>query len=286
MKRILVTGATGFIGSSLLEKLVNSKDEKYELVATGRQIKPWNTKYIDNIFQYGDFTKDLPENLKNFDIICMLASQQPNSIATWNDYYNINCRPIIDITGSSNAAIIYISSTSAISEISTKNPQSLYGFSKYIGENLLRIQNNKSISIRFPSVVGKHHYGGIIHDFLKMALNSKNISVYDHGDKYRNFIHVDSCVDLISSCIRKIGLLEKNYFGICAGSSDSWRLGDIANYVISKVESSSKLNLADIETNNRDIFIDNSNAISIFDFEPWKIQRVIDHYIYEMNNEI
>ena len=45
MKRILITGATGFIGSSLIEKLVNSRDEKYELVATGREIKPWNTKF-------------------------------------------------------------------------------------------------------------------------------------------------------------------------------------------------------------------------------------------------
>ena len=286
MKRILITGATGFIGSSLIEKLVDLRDEKYELVATGREIKPWNTKYIDPIFQYVDFTKELPVNLKYFDIICMLASQQPNSVATWNDYYNINCKPIVDITESSNAAIIYISSNSAISEISTKSPQNLYGFSKYIGEKLLHLQNNKSISIRFPSVVGKHHYGGIMHDFLKMALNSENISVYDHGEKFRNFIHVESCVDLILSCIRKIDLLEKSYLGICAGSSDSWRLGDVAKYVINKVGSSSKLNLAEIETHNRDLFINNSTAISIFDFDPWKIQSVIDHYIFEITDEI
>ena len=286
MKRVLVTGATGFIGSSLVEKLVTYQYEKYEVVATGRKIKPWNTKSIPERFQCGDITKKLPDNLKDFDIICMLASQQPNSDATWNDYYNVNCRPIIDITEISNASIIYISSTSVNSEISIKNPQSLYGFSKYIGENMLRTQNNKSISIRFPSVVGKHHYGGIMHEFIKMALNSEKISVYDRGDKFRNFIHVESCVELILSCINKMGLLENKHLEIYAGSRDSWRLKDIASYVISKVRSSSELNLADIETNNRDIFVDNSNAISLFDFKPWEIQRVIDHYIYEMTNEI
>ena len=286
MKRILVTGATGFIGSRLVEKLVTSQDEKYEVVATGRKIKPWNTKAITEHFQYGDITKSLPENIKDFDIICMLASQQPNSAATWNDYYIVNCGPIIDITENSNASIIYISSTSVSSEICVETPQSLYGFSKYIGENILRVRNNNSISIRFPSVVGKHHFGGIVYEFTKLALNSENISVYDCGEKFRNLIHVESCVELILNCIKKIELIENKYLEISAGSHNSMCLEDIANYIISKTRSTSKLELVDIETTNRNIFVDNSKAISLFDFVPWEIQRVINRYISEIKNEI
>ena len=41
MKKILITGATGFLGSRLVERLANQKG--IVIIATGRILKPHNT---------------------------------------------------------------------------------------------------------------------------------------------------------------------------------------------------------------------------------------------------
>jgi len=46
MKKILVTGATGFIGSSLVDILVKNGNE---VIPIGRSIKKYNSEYIKKI---------------------------------------------------------------------------------------------------------------------------------------------------------------------------------------------------------------------------------------------
>ena len=43
MKKILVTGASGFIGNSLVDQLLT---EGYEVIPIARNIKPWSSEYI------------------------------------------------------------------------------------------------------------------------------------------------------------------------------------------------------------------------------------------------
>ncbi len=55
MKKILVTGATGFLGSRLLERL--AKQPELHVVAIGRTLKPYNTVEADNIhYALGDLS--------------------------------------------------------------------------------------------------------------------------------------------------------------------------------------------------------------------------------------
>ena len=43
MNTVLETGATGFIGNSLVEQLV---EKGYEVIPTGRSLKPWSSEFI------------------------------------------------------------------------------------------------------------------------------------------------------------------------------------------------------------------------------------------------
>ena len=47
MKRILVVGATGFVGSSLVQELIK---KEYDVVAQGRTIKSWTPDCVKDRF--------------------------------------------------------------------------------------------------------------------------------------------------------------------------------------------------------------------------------------------
>ena len=57
MKRILVTGATGFLGSRLIEAMADNKC--WEIIATGRKLKPFSTVEASNIeYKLGNLEDD------------------------------------------------------------------------------------------------------------------------------------------------------------------------------------------------------------------------------------
>ena len=52
MNNILITGATGFVGSELVNQLINNK---FEVIPIGRKIKHWNSKFISDKLIFVDF---------------------------------------------------------------------------------------------------------------------------------------------------------------------------------------------------------------------------------------
>ena len=61
MKRILVTGATGFIGNSLVERLIKMG---YEVIPVGRTLKPWSSDFIrENLLKIDLITEKTIEYL-------------------------------------------------------------------------------------------------------------------------------------------------------------------------------------------------------------------------------
>ena len=53
--KIVITGATGFLGSRLLESLASNEADAVEVIALGRTLKPNSTVEASNIkYQLGD----------------------------------------------------------------------------------------------------------------------------------------------------------------------------------------------------------------------------------------
>ena len=87
MKRILVTGATGFIGNSLVERLIKMG---YEVIPVGRTLKPWSSDFIKKNLIKLDLTSNNLPDFGGIDCACLLGSIQPFKENEWDKYYGVN----------------------------------------------------------------------------------------------------------------------------------------------------------------------------------------------------
>ena len=285
MKKILVTGATGFIGSTLVDILVKNGNE---VIPIGRSIKKYNSEYIKKNLINLDLVKDDLIDIKDIDCACLLASLQPSKDDNWNSYYNINSKQIFHFINSDIKQLIYISTTSVNIKNSAPDPLNHYGLSKALAERLIRINNKnfeQSTILRFPSVIGFNHRGGIVHDFKKWIENNEELKLFDMGEKYRNILHIDEAVSSILATINSKHQLEK-YEEIEIGSDDSLKLLEIVSLMLRLMGKKLKINLLQNTTGAMDVIIDNSKAVKKLSYQPQTIENTLKKYLKSFGYEV
>jgi UDP-glucose 4-epimerase len=216
MSRILVTGANGFIGTRLVEMLIN---ENFTVIQTDIVLKNPDVQYLD-------VTR---ENCKQFfkenrpDVIIHLAAQTDviTSVANPISDLEINTFGTLNLLMAASEAnvenFIYINSGGAIydsnqqmpiSETGHVNPVSPYGLSKLFGEYYLKlICDRKKMS--WTSLALSNCYGpvrtqgkGVIFEFWNRL--NRDEPIYINGAQTsRDFIYVDDVVDAIIHAISK-----------------------------------------------------------------------------------
>ena len=285
MKRILVTGATGFIGNSLVDRLIKMG---YEVIPIGRSLKSWSSDFIrENILKIDLVTEKLSD-LGKIDCACLLASRQPYKENEWNKYYEINSKQIFHFLNADIEQLIYISTTTVNPVNGIPDPINNYGLSKALGERLLKINKkhfNQTSIVRFPSVMGVNHHGGIINDLKAWIDKDEKINLYDGGRKYRNILHVNDAVSAILSVVES-GKNLSQYEEFEIGSRDSNTLSEIANILIRLMDKDIKVNLLEKSTNTNDVYVNNSKAVSKLGYLPKTIEDGIKQYLKDCNYEV
>tara|TARA_B100000519_G_C14234984_1_gene434305 strand:+ start:187 stop:1032 length:846 start_codon:yes stop_codon:yes gene_type:complete len=279
--KVLVTGATGFIGSHLVKSL---HDDNHEVIPVARKLRPWNSDFIrKNLVQINLVNDSLP-NLGKIDCVCLLASKQPSIDNKWSEYYDINARQIFHFLNKNIDQLIYVSTTTVELHEGVPNPQNYYGLSKALGERLLKINKNhfnQCSIIRFPSVIGQNHNGGIIHDLKIWIEDGKEIDLFNKGERLRNLIHVSDAVAAIHAIIKSKKTL-RNYEEFDVGSEDSLMLHEIVDLLIKMMGKKARVNLLDRVTNALDVLVDNSHAINKLGYIPKPIELSIRQYIKDV----
>ena len=212
-KSVLVTGATGFIGSRLVDALIN---KEYDVTSLIREGKKGNSK--SNII-YGDLTDEKIDfkDLK-FDCVFHLASHTPlEKNKKILEKVNLEgTKKLFDEIKNITNSIIYISGLGVYGEPGDKiineeqkyNPNTNFvkirlDAEKYLRDNSLK--NNIDFAVvHFGDVYGP---GGWFNEMLVKRLQKNTFRMPAGGDYYKGFVHVDDAVGSM------IAVLEQKSFG-------------------------------------------------------------------------
>ncbi|GJL49427.1 MAG: NAD dependent epimerase/dehydratase [Nitrospirales bacterium] len=227
MKHVLVTGGAGFIGSHLVERLVQDGHRVRVLdnLSTGRRenlehVKKLITSVGQIDLQEGDVTdlNDVTQALDGIDWVFHLAALADivPSIVNPMAYYQANVSgTAMLVEGARNAGVkrfIYTASSSCYGipdvyptpEMSVIQPQYPYALTKYLGEQLVmhwaQTYGLPVVSLRLFNVYGPRArtagtYGAVFGVFLAQKLQRKPYTVIGDGLQTRDFTFVTDVVN-------------------------------------------------------------------------------------------
>lgn len=295
------------MGTALIEKAL---ENGYKIIGIDCKEKGFlSQKTLSNTnfsFLKLDLTQDFSAALKNcvIDGIYHLAAQQPSHGGlTYDDFYKGNVLTTLNVINAAKTnKIKFIAYTSTVnfskprfpkeylSEKSCPLPRNHYGLSKYLGERLLDIETSQShtkvVIIRFPSLMGKHHLGGIAYTYYRLAKENKHIDILGSGKRIRNLLYIQDAVNVLLKAFQKQeGLSRFELF--LAGSRNSLTNAKIAQIIKSEVKSNSKIIY--VKQNNpsdNHILIDNRKAKKLLDFRPLTVEAGLKQFVKELGNEI
>jgi ADP-L-glycero-D-manno-heptose 6-epimerase len=217
MKKILITGTNGFIGSKLKEKLVSVGHELYELNEDYFDLESWFSElYVslrrikyDVVFHVGACSDTLE---KDVDYM-MTRNYESTKIIT--DYCKEN-----------NIPLIY-SSSAANYGINNNYPSNLYGWSKYVAEGY--VISNGGIGLRYFNVYGpgeenKGKMASVAYQMYKKNLNGEIINIFPKKP-LRDFVYVKDVISANIYAWKKYNDLKGCYYEV--GSGDARPFEDV-----------------------------------------------------------
>jgi UDP-glucuronate decarboxylase len=262
MKRILVTGGAGFLGSHLCEKLIQ---QGHEVIC----LDNYFTGSKDNITHLRDYDRfELVRHDVTYPYLAEVEEIYHLACPASPVHYQFNPLKTLKTSflGTMNMmglakrvkARILIASTSEVygdpqvhpqredywGHVNPIGPRSCYDEGKRVAESLAvnyMTQHNVDIRIMriFNTYGPKMHPedGRVVSNFINQALNGQNITVYGEGNQTRSFCYVS---DLIEGMTKLMA--SPKYVGpINLGNSDEFTILELANLVLEMTDSSSQL---------------------------------------------
>jgi dTDP-L-rhamnose 4-epimerase len=176
----------------------------------------------------------------------------------------------------------------ATDEESKIHPSSFYGITKQVQEQMIilatKLKNINGYALRYQNVYGpgqslKNPYTGILSIFTRIALQNQEINVFEDGLETRDFVYIDDVVNATISCLK---LEEKGQHVLNVGSGVPVNVLEVANEIISYLNSSSKINISGNfrEGDIRHNFADLNLIKKITGFEPkWDFKNGLHKFI-------
>ena len=216
MKKMLVTGGAGFIGSHLVERLVDLNHE----VTVLDDLSNGNLQKLKNVQNEITFIKhdiSKPFRLEGLDAICHLACfprsrsfQNPQKDVEVNVIGMVN---VLEAARKNNAKVVFSSNSGIydtsripIDENSSDKPKTPYDLDKLQAENYMKLYKEtfgiEYVIFRFATVFGARQnispeWKPVVMEFISKLHRKQRPTIYWDGEQTRDFIHVEDVVNAL-----------------------------------------------------------------------------------------
>jgi UDP-glucuronate decarboxylase len=263
MKRVLVTGAAGNVGSALVEKLLGEKN--YHVLAvdnflTGSREKlpkeNENFTFIQaDVNNHADMAAIMTAYRVNYVFhyaaVVGVARTLKNPVLVLRDIDGI--RNILDLSKNTGVARVFFSSSSEVygepvefpqnEETTPLNSRLPYAIVKNVGEAFLRSYQREYglpfTIFRFFNTYGpRQSKDFVISRFISQAIAGEDLTLYGDGSQSRTFCFIDDNVDTVIKCLRE-GLAINEVINV--GSDEEMNVRELADLILRITASGSKI---------------------------------------------
>jgi dTDP-glucose 4,6-dehydratase len=254
MTKFCVTGASGFLGSHIVDMLVAKGEEVVVVLDKNRY---GNIEHLkDKVeFVHGDIRDiyDCREAVQNADVVLHLAAliSVDQSIQEPQKFYETNVRGTVNLLeairlNSSVKKLVYMSSCECYGHIpkgkANENhlctPRSPYASSKYAAERFclayyLTYKKPEITVVRGFNIYGpRQSYGAkgaVIPTFILNALNKKPYYINGDGTQTRDYVHVSDTAKGVLAAAYQTGI-GGEVFNLATGQETS--IKDLSNKIL------------------------------------------------------
>jgi nucleoside-diphosphate-sugar epimerase len=244
-KKFLIVGGTGFIGYSIIKKLLRQKSKVFSLSTSKpkKLRKLSNVKYLKgNIKKFSEINKILKNKEFDYVINCGGYVEHVNKKEVYDSHYKGSINLYNIFKKKKLNQFIQIGSSTEYGNVKVPHdenyickPSGIYGKMKLKATKFFLKQfrqNNFPVTIiRFYQVYGPYQdFNRFIPQLIKSSIQKKNF-ITSHGNHFRDFLFIEDAVDAIIKTIKS----KKTYGEILnIGFGKGTKLKSIMNLIKKK----------------------------------------------------